>query len=75
MDQESIPTPQELRLQIAEYQGRKAGEAVSKAIGSLLGGLIFSGALVWSFSLTWPQGLVLAWMYCLLRDSILRLKE
>ena len=75
MDQEPLTPVQELRLQIAEYQGRKAGEAVSKAIGSLLVGLIFSGALVWSFSLTWPQGLVLAWMYCLLRDSILRLKE
>lgn len=75
MDQEPLTPAQELRLQIAEYQGRKAGEVASKAVGSLLVGVLFAAALVWSFSLTWPQGLVLAWMYCLLRDSILRLKD
>jgi len=45
-------------------------ELVAKAIGSLLVGLLFAVALIYAFNLTWPQGLVLSWMYCLLRDSI-----
>lgn len=45
-------------------------ELVARAIGSLLGGLLFAIALIYAFNLTWPQGLVLSWMYCLLRDSI-----
>ena len=43
---------------------------LEEVIGSLLGGLLFAVALIYAFNLTWPQGLVLSWMYCLLRDSI-----
>jgi hypothetical protein len=43
---------------------------LGEVIGSLLAGLLFAVALIYAFNLTWPQGLVLSWMYCLLRDSI-----
>jgi len=45
-------------------------ELAAKVIGSLLAGLLFAVALIYAFNLTWPQGLVLSWLYCLLKDSI-----
>jgi len=48
---------------------------VIKAIASLLIGFIFAAALVYAFNFTWPQGIVLSWLYCLLKDSIDRKQD
>lgn len=48
---------------------------VTRAVASLLIGLIFAAAFVYAFNFTWPQGIVLSWLYCLLKDSIDRKQD
>lgn len=45
-------------------------ELIGKLLGSLAIGLIIVCAIKFAFGLTWPQGFVLAWLYCLLKDAI-----
>jgi hypothetical protein len=45
-------------------------EAIAKILGSLTVGAIIVCAIKFAFGLTWPQGFVLGWLYCLLKDSI-----
>lgn len=39
-------------------------------IASLLAGFLITVALHFAFSFTWPQALVLAWLYCLLKSEV-----
>lgn len=43
---------------------------MGKIVGQLIVVSIFSGALIWSFNLTIPQGIVLGWLFFLLNDGI-----
>lgn len=43
---------------------------LARALGSLTAGLLFAAAFVYAFNFTWFQGLVLSWLYCLLKDAI-----
>jgi hypothetical protein len=45
-------------------------ELIAKLFGSLAVGAIIVCAIKFAFGLTWPQGFVLAWLYCLIKDSI-----
>ena len=42
----------------------------ARALGSVTAGLLFAAAFVYAFNFTWLQGIVLSWMYCLLKDAI-----
>lgn len=48
----------------------KGSYVIGQIIGQLIIFSIFSGALIWSFNLTIPQGIVLGWMFFLLNDGI-----
>ncbi len=45
-------------------------ELIGKLFASLTIVAIIVCAIKFAFGLTWPQGFVLAWLYCLLKDSI-----
>lgn len=43
---------------------------IVRLIANLLAGILITAALHFAFSFTWPQALVLAWLYCMLKSEV-----
>jgi hypothetical protein len=48
---------------------------VAKAIASAIIGIVIWCGLKYAFNFTWFQSFMLAWLYCILRDSVIHSKE
>jgi hypothetical protein len=53
-----------------QTQREEIAHVIGKALGDLCIIAIISGLLIWSFEFTIPQGVFLAYLYYLLKDTI-----
>jgi hypothetical protein len=51
------------------------GTVVIKAVASLFIGVIIWCGLKYAFNLTWFQGFMISWLYCILRDAVIHSKN
>ena len=43
---------------------------IGRLVGGLLSGALITAALHFAFAFSWPQALVLTWLYCLLKSEV-----
>jgi hypothetical protein len=53
-----------------QTQREEIAHVIGKALGDLCIIAIISGLLIWAFEFTIPQGIVLGYLYYLLKDTI-----